>query len=244
MRAAENAAVARGAAVPRRLALPARLARASEVFETLKRDIMLGDLAPGTPLTELELAASFACSQGPVREALFLLQQDGLVIRKGHRGTHVSACTEEEAVEMFRLRSSIECRAVPRAIQLMRRGLVPDLLALMEAMEGRAAEGDEYALAELDREFHRRLLREADMPALDPILHRCLIHNHRYKIAHSTEARDLLATARRHSAIIDAVQRRDATAASAALGHHIATIVDLGPTVFGAPERSAQASPP
>jgi DNA-binding GntR family transcriptional regulator len=242
MTAAENESMAKGAAPPRRLALPARQARASEVFETLKRDIMLGELVPGTPLTELELAASFACSQGPVREALFLLQQDGLVIRKGHRGTHVSACTEEEAIEMFRLRSSIECRAVPRAIQLMRRALLPDLTALMAAMDARAAEGDEYGLAELDREFHRRLLREADMPALDPILHRCLIHNHRYKIAHSTEARDLIATARRHGAIVDALARRDAAAASAALDHHIATIVDLGPAVFGARDANPQGS--
>ena len=93
--------------VPR--ATPVRLARSSEVFETLKREIMLGDLPPGTPLTELEIAARFACSQGPVREALLFLQQDGLVMRKGHRGTHVSDCTEREAVEMFRLRQSIEC---------------------------------------------------------------------------------------------------------------------------------------
>lgn len=210
----------------------ARPARSGSVYEALKREIMLGALKAGTPLTELELAARFGCSQGPVREALLALQQDGLVIRKGHRGTSVSDCTAEEAVELFRLRQSIECRVVPRAIQRAGGDLVPDLQALVAAMEARAAEDDEYGLAEVDREFHRRILREADLPALDPILHRCLIHNHRFKISRSDSGRDLVATARRHAPIVEAIARRAPTAAVAALGHHVATIVDLGPAVF------------
>ncbi|MEJ1156912.1 GntR family transcriptional regulator [Prosthecomicrobium sp. N25] len=214
----------------------ARPARSGGVYEALKREIMLGDLRPGTPLTELDLAARFGCSQGPVREALLALQQDGLVIRKGHRGTSVSDCTAEEAVEMFRLRQSIECRTVPRAIQRAGRaaapGLAADLAALVDAMEALARAEDEYGLAEVDREFHRRILREADLPALDPILHRCLIHNHRFKISRSEAPRDLVATARRHLPIVEAVERRTPSAAVAALGHHIATIVDFGPAVF------------
>ena len=47
-----------------------RPARSGEVFDALKREIMLGELAVGEPLVELELAARFGCSQGPVREAL------------------------------------------------------------------------------------------------------------------------------------------------------------------------------
>lgn len=215
-----------------------RPARSGGVYEALKREIMLGELLPGAPLTELELAARFGCSQGPVREALLGLQQDGLVIRKGHRGTTVSDCTAEEAVEMFRLRQSIECRAVPRAIARAGRDLVGDLEHLVAAMEERARRDDEYGLAEIDREFHRRLLGEAGLPALDPILQRCLIHNHRFKIARSEAGRDLVAIARRHRPIVEAVARRAPTAAVAALGHHIATIVEFGPAVFddaGAP---------
>jgi DNA-binding GntR family transcriptional regulator len=193
---------------------------------------MLGELKAGEPLVELELAARFGCSQGPVREALLQLQEEGLVIRQGHRGTRVADCTADEAVEMFRLRQSIECRAVARALRHPSRTLVADLKRLVDAMEGAASSGDEYHLAEFDRDFHRRLLRDADLPALDPILHRCLVHNHRFKISRSDAERDLLATARRHVSIVDAVERGDASAASRALAHHIATIVDLGPQVF------------
>src|SRR5689334_22758949 len=128
-----------------------RPARSGEVYESVKRDIMLGDLPPGEPLIELELAAHFGCSQGPVREALLQLQEEGLVIRQGHRGTRVADCTADEAIEMFRLRQSIECRGVVRAIRHQSRTLVTDLKRLVDDMEGAAAAEDEYRLAELDR---------------------------------------------------------------------------------------------
>ncbi|MDT8333360.1 FCD domain-containing protein, partial [Roseomonas gilardii] len=64
------------------------------------------------------------------------------------------------------------------------------------------------------------------------ILHRCLVHNHRYKISRSLGPRDLRQTALRHEAIIAAIAQGDAGAAATALQHHIATIVDLGPNIF------------
>jgi DNA-binding GntR family transcriptional regulator len=209
-----------------------RPAKSGEVYEAVKRDIMLGELPPGAPLVELDLAAAFGCSQGPVREALLQLQEEGLVIRQAHRGTRVADCTADEAVEMFRLRQSVECRGVVRALQRPSRTLVADLKRLIDAMEEDARAGDEYKLAEHDRDFHRRLLRDANLPALEPILHRCLVHNHRFKISQSKGERDLLATARRHFSILEAVERSDAGTAAEALAHHIATIVDLGPDVF------------
>jgi DNA-binding GntR family transcriptional regulator len=214
-----------------------RPARSVDVFDALKRDIMLGGLAAGETLVELDLAARFGCSQGPVREALLQLQEEGLVLRQGHRGTRVSDCTADEAVEMFRMRQSIECRGVVRALKRPGRTLVAELASLLIAMEQAAAADDEYRLADLDRDFHLRLFRDADLPAIEPILHRCLIHNHRFKISRFAGTRDLAATASRHRSILAAIERGDADSAVAALGHHIATIVDLGPDVFAGTPR-------
>ncbi|KAB0265744.1 GntR family transcriptional regulator [Microvirga brassicacearum] len=212
--------------------LPSRAAKSATAFHALKHDIMMGELAPGVSLVELELAARFGCSQGTVREALLQLQEEGLVIRQGHRGTQVSGCTVDEAIEMFRVRQQIECNGVARAVARKSRSLIPDLRSLVDAMLAAARADDELRLASLDRDFHRRIFRDADLPALDPILHRCLVHNHRFKISRSGAARDLAATAARHWPIIDAIERGDVSAASKTLHHHIATIVDFGPTVF------------
>lgn len=213
-----------------------RPARSAAAFDALKRDIMLGVLPAGAALTELDLAAQFSCSQGTVREALLQLQEEGLVRRQGHRGTQVSVCTEAEAVEMFRVRQQIECNGIIRALQTPSRMLVGDLKVLFAKMLEAASAGDELELASFDRDFHRRIFLDAQLPALDPILHRCLVHNHRFKISRSTTPRDLTATAKRHSVIIEAIEGGDVGRASEALRHHIATIVDLGPDVF--PEAS------
>lgn len=212
---------------------PPRPARSAVAFEAIKHDIMLGELAPGQPLVEMELAARFACSQGTVREALLQLQEEGLVRRHGHRGTLVSDCTVDEAVEMFRIRERIECNGIVRALRHPSRTLLADLKDLVQAMLTAADANEEMQLAAFDRDFHRRIFRDADLPALDPILHRCLIHNHRFKISRSEGRRDLVATAQRHLPILEAIERADVSAASDLLHHHIATIVDLGPNVFG-----------
>jgi DNA-binding GntR family transcriptional regulator len=212
--------------------------KAAVVFEALKRDIMLGTLPAGANLTELEIAAHFQCSQGPVREALLQLQEEGLVLRQGHKGTQVSLCTPDEAVEMFRLRNSIECNGIPRVMMRRNKQLTDDLKRMLDGMLQAAIDEDEYRLAAIDRDFHRRIFDEADLPALNPILHRCLVHNHRFKISQSGSARDLRGTALRHCSIIDAIAAADADAAKAAMRHHIATIVDFGPAVFPEEGRS------
>lgn len=206
--------------------------RATVVFDVLKRDIMLGILPAGANLTELELAAHFQCSQGPVREALLQLQEEGLVLRKGHRGTQVSFCTPDEAVEMFRLRNSIECNAISRVMSHDTTQLVHELKNMLDEMLLAADQNNEYQLAAIDRDFHRRIFMNADLPALEPILHRCLVHNHRFKISQSPSQRDLRGTALRHCSIIEAIEHGNIKAAQTALRHHIATIVEFGPAVF------------
>lgn len=207
--------------------------KAAGVFNSLKRDIMLGTLEAGTGLTELELAGHFQCSQGTVREALLQLQDEGLVRRQGHRGTQVSECTPDEAIEMFKLRTQIECSGLPRALTSPGKALlIADLKAMLDEMLMAADADDELQLASVDRDFHRRILESANLPALDPILHRCLVHNHRFKISRSRALRDLRATALRHNSLIEAIDKGDAEGATTAMRYHIATIVDLGPAVF------------
>jgi DNA-binding GntR family transcriptional regulator len=208
--------------------VPAR----NDVMLTLKREIMLGEFAAGDLLVELALAERFGCSQGKVREALLSLQDEGLVQRHGYRGTQVSSCTADEAVEMFRIRQQVECRGIRRVLEGPTDRLVPELRAMVAAMTAAAEADDEFELAAIDRDFHQRIFADARLAALEPILHRCLIHNHRFKISQSGARRDLIQTALRHTPIVDLIEARDADAAERALFHHIATIVDFGPAVF------------
>lgn len=216
--------------------------RGEAVEHALRREIVLGTLAPGAVLRELDLAQRFNCAQGTIREALMRLSEEGLVMRRARRDTHVALANPEDAGELLRIRYDIECRAAARVMR-GRAGdpgherapadLARDLDAILQDMRLAALKGDEYALLEHDCRFHLRLFSSVGMPVVEPVLLRCLVHTQRYKVLNTApEGRDLLATANRHLAIIDALDTGVPEALVEALAHHIATIADFGPQMI------------
>lgn len=207
--------------------------RSNLIYATLRREIVLGTQAPEASLLELELAARFECSQSPVREALLKLQEEGLVVRMPNRGTQVADCARDDMLEMIRLRHDIECRGIERVVERYNRMVYRDLSSIMQHMEQAALADDEYRVSELDQEFHLRIYTEAKLPSIVPMLNRCLVHNHRYKILTTDREVPLIVTAQRHQQIIDALESGDASIAMEALSLHITTIVDFGPSIIG-----------
>ena len=201
--------------------------RSHAVYVSLQRDIVLGTLAPGRVLTEMDLAQRFQCSQGTVREALIRLSNEGLVNRQPHRGTLVAPCASDDAFALIAVRRHLECDYVSRIVERSGADLISALVAQLEAMRTAAAQDDEYRLSVHDRAFHTALFEAADLPLLVPLLERCLIHNHRFKISSLDPNRSLQETAERHVPIIEAVEAEDARHMRDVLDHHIATIVDV-----------------
>ncbi|SFB17336.1 transcriptional regulator, GntR family [Poseidonocella pacifica] len=203
--------------------------RSHTVYVALQKQIVLGALEPDAVLLELDLAQRFQCSQGTVREALMQLAEEGLVIRLPHRGTHVAPCKTADARALIGIRLHIECDYLDRVIENADRDLLADLHDRLNAMRNAARDGDEYLLSLHDRAFHARLFSSADLPVVAPILARCLIHNHRFKILNSKPNRELEETAERHVPIIQSLEQGDLDGLTKLLGHHISTIVDFGP---------------
>jgi DNA-binding GntR family transcriptional regulator len=206
--------------------------RSIQIYENIRREIVLGHLQPRQALLEMELAHRFSSSQSTVREALLLLQEEGLIIRVPHRGTHVADCLKEDMVELTRLRHDIECRGIERVLQRYGRITHGALTDLVDQMLDAAKKDDEYALSQFDCKFHLRIYEDAGLPSVQPVLHRCLVHNHRYKILNSARKQLLIVTAERHIPILDALDSGDVVKAVKALSHHIATIVDIGPNII------------
>ena len=198
------------------------------VYLTLKRRILLNDLKPLAALTELGVAQDMGCSQGTVREALLLLQEDGLVLRGGHRGTSVTPLDAEVAEEMLALRRQIETRAALRSARLMDAATLAQLEFFQSAMDRNAAEGDEFGLIENDMRFHMALFQVSGFQALEQILKRVILHTHRQKLWEPRHRRPLAETAGRHRLILSAIAL-GGEALAAALGQHVDTIVDVAP---------------
>jgi len=198
------------------------------VYARIKRQILLNELPPETPLTELGIAVEMGCSQGTVREALLRLQEDGLVLRAGHRGTTVTPLDADVAVEILALRRRIETRGALRFASTDGKRLTQRLQVIQGQMEAAAAARDVFELIECDTEFHLEIFRLSGFRALEQILLRCILHTHRHKLWEPRHRRSLGETAARHRKIIAAIKSGGDTLATA-LGHHIDTIVDIEP---------------
>lgn len=197
------------------------------VYSALKRRIVLNEIAPGDALTELGLARELGCSQGTVRETLLRLQEDGLVVRDGHRGTTVTELDPDAAIEILELRKRLETRGALRAVGAYDDRARAELDAIRKAMAKAAQRGDEFGLIELDMRFHATIFRLASPSVLEQILIRCMLHSHRQKLWAPGHRRTLAKTADRHAPLMAALEARDGPRLAREIEHHLDTIVDV-----------------
>ncbi len=125
-----------------------------QVFTALKKDILSGELQPGTRLIVLDIAGRFQISQAPVREALERLKQTGLIKGIPNKGSIVSDITDKEIKDIFVLREIIEGYAMRESMKEMREEDYAYLEQVIRKMDTAHTKGDMLMLLELDMEFH------------------------------------------------------------------------------------------
>ncbi|MGK9168396.1 GntR family transcriptional regulator [Inquilinus limosus] len=139
-----------------------RTTLSGQVSEQIRASILDGTFPLGSQLNEMELAASFGVSRGPVREALQRLIQEGLLRSEPHRGVFVPELSEEDLQDIYFVRRSLELAALRRVMGLPgRAALAKRLKAIARQMEAAVRRGDWPRTAELDLEFHREMVDAA-----------------------------------------------------------------------------------
>lgn len=197
------------------------------LFHAIRRAILLRELQAGQALTEPQIGRDFNCSQGTVREALMRLQEEGLVQRRGYRGTTVTRSSLIEGVQMAEIRIKLEMEGAHHAVDAFTDEDFTEAQDCLSQMDRAADEGDSYALSELDRKFHLALFQRSGMNALEPILTRCMLHMHLQTFGHPGPEKRQATPTEAHQPILDALRRRNADDAAAALRDHINLTIDL-----------------
>lgn len=199
---------------------------AARTFSELRRRIVMNEITPGSQMTELGLAGELGCSQAAVREALLRLDGEGLVLRSGRQGTTVTDLDADTAAEILDLRRRIELRGARRAVRRVAAGDIAVLERIQAGMERAAEEGDAWAVLEADMELHAALFRISGLHAMAPILARCMLHTHRFRLWAPWHRRPLAETAARHAPILAALRAQDGPALARELSAHLDTIVE------------------
>ena len=127
---------------------------AAEVHDRLRARILSGALRDGERIVERDLAEEYGVSRGPIRDALRLLESEGLVVTAPRRGTRVAALTAADAVEIFAMRAALEPLAVRFLIDQHDPAHFARLEEHLTRLENAAKANDWPAAVALDMEFH------------------------------------------------------------------------------------------
>jgi len=128
-----------------------------EVAERLREAIRNGSLGAGSRLVEQEVAEQLGVSRVPVREAIQMLVEEGMVRKAPHRGAYVYLPTAYEIEEISSLRVVLECFVVERVIQNWNQEHEERLRSIVAAMRAGMQGGDPQRIYEQDYAFHHAL---------------------------------------------------------------------------------------
>jgi DNA-binding GntR family transcriptional regulator len=155
---------------------PARhVTKLQYAYSTLRRAIIGCDLAPGERVVIDDLARRFDISSIPVREALRILESEGLVVSIPHVGTTVAPVSRQLIVEVFALLEGLETVSA-RAAAADGREDLSDLDELVARMDAALTAGKPETWAGLNTQFHLAISGRAGMPMVDQMLRRALDH--------------------------------------------------------------------
>jgi DNA-binding GntR family transcriptional regulator len=192
----------------------------------LRGEILSGRLPPGERLVEEQLTRRFGTSRAPLREALRLLGQQGLVEHLPRRGVRVAELSARDIDELFGLRDALERYAVRTALDAGRRPEPPALARLtaaVEDMERAIPGGGPLAKAAAHREFHLALVALAGhqhlLRAYEPVLLQLELYM-ATNMRREAQVRSPVEGALRHRRLHDAVVTGDAEQVLVELAHH------------------------
>lgn len=190
-------------------------------YEDVRAAILQGDLAAGSVLAEATIAASLGVSKTPVRQALQLLRQDGLLVPGPRRQLIVSGITSERREEILEVREALERIAVRHACEAISLEDV-DYLRLILVRQKRAADaGAEDEFIDLDEAFHLGIAAGAHLPVVERMLGTLRGFVRVMRLGTERSGGHLHEVLAEHEAIVDALERRDRQAALAALDAHL-----------------------
>ncbi|WP_424831696.1 GntR family transcriptional regulator [Ruegeria sp.] len=143
-----------------------------QVYQTLRLQIMYGDLIPGQPVTIQGLTDSLGVGMTPVREAIRRLISDGALVFQGNRRVSVPLLSGDDVQQMIFARKSIESELSRRATANLKSRDIDQLERIDLRLDRTIADGDVGGYLRLNHAFHEMLYSYANAPILNDLADR------------------------------------------------------------------------
>jgi len=210
--------------------------KSQSIYLALRERILSNDIEPGTRLVMRDVGNQYQASDIPVREALRMLERDGLVETVPYVGARVTTLTAKEVEETYFIRSHLESVATGLAAERVTEAELAELEVLMTKMSEAVAAQDGPSFSDLNREFHRTIvascgndmLRELTMDIWDR-------HSGFQRVFRKVPER-LATSQREHEGIMAALRAHDAEEAARLALLHKRSVRDSVSTLVDEPD--------
>lgn len=191
------------------------------VFNTLREAILKGDLKPGERLMELQLASQLGVSRTPIREAIRMLEQEGLAVTMPRKGAEVAKMTLKGMEDVLEIRAALDELASQLACERMTEAQMERLQARKADFEKSLATGNVKAIAEADVNFHDVIYEATGNPKLVNMLNNLREQIYRYRVEYLKDEKNYPKLIEEHEAIYQALIQRNKEAARVSIGEHV-----------------------
>jgi DNA-binding GntR family transcriptional regulator len=204
-------------------------------YKAIKEAILQGRFGPERPLVEEQIATMLTISRTPVREALAILEHEGLIGARNGRGLYVSAMSRGEFVAMFVANETVEPTLARRAALLATPEQLVAARAALATAEQAGQQSDTITFLRASRDFHRLVGEASGNAPLTEFVVRNEERTDMHLVSTGTalDAAQMHASTREHTLILAAIAARDPEAAARLVIYHAQSLRDRFAGLFG-----------
>ena len=198
-----------------------RKSLATDTADYLREAIIAGSLQPGKRLLEVEISSQLGISRGTLREALQVLENEGIVESSHGRGKYVMSLSERAIEEIYSIRSILEQEAIRLAVQNIDNQGFANLQTILTALFDAAKANDINLVINTDFEFHQKIWEIANNQLLERLLHSISQQARIYLAIQVKLYDDLLNGISDHEQILETIRKQDGEKAAALIKEHL-----------------------
>ena len=191
------------------------------VFNTLREAILKGELQPGERLMELQLASKLGVSRTPIREAIRMLEQEGLAVTMPRKGAEVARMTLKDMEDVLEVREALDELAARIACAKINDEQLENLKSIRDELKKSLDSGYVKKIAEEDVRFHDAIYEATDNAKLIALTNNIREQMYRYRVEYLKDQNNYPILIAEHDAIVNALEQRDKEMVTAEMHTHV-----------------------
>ncbi len=194
-----------------------------QVYSLVRKAIVIGKIAPGAAINEVDIAARLGISRTPVREAVKRVSDEGLVEVFAQNGTFVTDISRSQVEQAYIIRIALELESIKRAASVITTEQIQDLEDIINAQEIAVRRERFDEAIERDDDFHRGIALINDLDMVWKVVDISKAQMDRCRLLSLPSPGAGLETIQQHRTILEALSRHQEVESMAALRTHLET---------------------